>query len=444
MQRRTFLTLGLVALALTSGTVAQAGLAEYVKTQPTEFSWTKQGETVTGTVKIINLKVKSQVWRDIPWEHAVQIFVPQKLTYPQTALLYVTGGNPSFSGTVLGASVAPRVEAPVVVLYNIPNQPLFNMKEDDLIAHTFQQYLNSGDDTWPLLFPMVKAATRTMDAVQALSRQEWASPVEDFVVTGASKRGWTTYLTGATDSRVRAIAPMVFDNLKFHAQMPRQVELWGKYSEQIDDYTRRGLQQQMEGEKGRKLTAMVDPWHYRKKLTMPKLLVHGANDRYWATDATRLYWDDLPGEKSLLSIPNAGHGLEDQNRLLNTIGAFFHTVAAGKKMPELTLKEKSSKDKIRLRARSEEGPKTVRLWVVRADDLDFRPLKWEATVMVRDGHNWEAEIEKPRAGGVAVFAEAEYERDGRTFTISTPSRVYGKRPQQVAGSPAFTPESRRR
>src|SRR5262249_42931928 len=156
---------------------------------------------------------------------------------------------------------------------------------------------------------MTKSAVKAMDALQSFSDQAWKQKIEGFVVSGASKRGWTTYLTGASDPRVKAIAPMVFNNLKFSAQMPRQLALWGKYSEQIEDYTRRGLQQQMTSDRGQQLTRMVDPWFYRDHLKMPKLLIHGANDRYWATDATALFWDDLSGEKSLLTVPNSGHGL---------------------------------------------------------------------------------------------------------------------------------------
>jgi PhoPQ-activated pathogenicity-related protein len=425
---RVFRNSIIVLAGLLIGGSASANLAEYVAGGASELKWTKQSESTVGSVKIVSLQVRSQTWRGIAWDHTVQIFLPPALKYPRTAMLLVTGGSPGTSDTLLGATIAPRLEAPLAILYNIPNQPLLDGKsEDDLIAHTFEEYLKSGDETWPLLFPMVKSATRAMDAIQALSRQEWAMPVEDFVVTGASKRGWTTYLTAAADKRVRGIAPMVFDNLNFNAQMPRQLALWGRYSEQIDDYSRRGLQQKMETERGRKLVSMVDPWFYRKQLTMPKLLIHGANDRYWATDATRFYWDGLEGEKHLLSVPNSGHGLEDKTRVINTMAAFFHSVAGRTKLPQLSFESAAADGKVTLRVRSTVPPREVRLWTARAPDLDFRPIKWEMAVMRADGDAFTGDAGTPGTGGLAVFAEAEYQSDGRAFTLSTPSAVYGKR-----------------
>ena len=52
-----------------------------------------------------------------------------------------------------------------------------------------------------------------MDAVQAWADTEHRDKIEKFVVTGASKRGWTPRLTGSVDPRVDATSPMVIDIL---------------------------------------------------------------------------------------------------------------------------------------------------------------------------------------------------------------------------------------
>src|SRR5437762_2893112 len=140
-------------------------------------------------------------------------------------------------------------------------------KDDALIAETFVRHLKTKDDSWPLLFPMVKSLVRAMDALQEFARQEWKKPVKDFIVSGGSKRGWTTWLTGAADPRVRAIAPLVIDTLNMPVQMEHQLKSFGTYSLMIKDYTERGLVPMPDTAEAKRLWSMVDPYLYRDRLT---------------------------------------------------------------------------------------------------------------------------------------------------------------------------------
>jgi PhoPQ-activated pathogenicity-related protein len=172
------------------------------------------------------------------------------------------------------------------------------------------------------LFPMTKAAVRAMDALQSVD-----GGLRRFVVTGASKRGWTTWLTGAFDERVAGIVPVVFDNLRFEAQLPHQLVTWGRYSERIGDYTGRGLAALIHTPRGQELVGEVDPWSHRRRLNrLPKLVVNGTNDPYWTVDAIRLYWDGLGGEKSVLYVPNGGHGISGTARVRDATVAFVDRV----------------------------------------------------------------------------------------------------------------------
>jgi len=419
---------GSFALFLLAGLVlpAPADLFSYVKRPEAVYRWelTDQKPNVMGTV--YDLHLVSQVWQGITWEHRLQIVRPNNLDYPDTAILLITGGGGSDQETQVALLLANAAKMPMAILYHIPNQPLFDGKrEDALIAYTFAKYLQTGDDTWPLLFPMTKSAVKAMDALQEFSQQAWDKPLKHFVVTGASKRGWTTWLTGAVDSRAKAIMPMVIDNLNLAAQMPHQIETWGKYSEMIDDYTRRGLQELLTTEAGQQLGAAIDPYTYRDRITMPKLLINGTNDRYWTLDALNLYWDDLVGEKFVLYVPNSGHGLEDRGRVLATAGAFANLVAGDKALPKLNWKHDDADGKARLSITSDPIPSGARLWVAQSATKDFRDAKWHSTPMAGTDGRFIGEVNKPSQGYLALFGEPIYQLDGRTFTLSTQIRIIG-------------------
>lgn len=419
-------------------------LADYVHKADPSFAWKLAGKTTSDTGTVYEIDLTSQTWHEIIWTHKLQVFVPKGAKPQRTMVLLNQGGKPSAGSGLLGLKIAEQVGAPVAFLYGIPNQPLFGGKtEDALIAETFVRYLETKDPTWPLLFPMVKSLVRAMDALQAFAKAEWQMDVKDFVVTGASKRGWTSWLTAASgDTRVKAIAPLVIDTLNFPVQMKNQLTAFGKPSLMIHDYTERHLVPIPNTEEARKLWQMIDPWVYRQSLTVPKMIINGANDPYWPLDALNSYWDDLKGEKYVLYVPNAGHNLRQTNadgkeelipiRAVSTLSGFCKCQIFDKPMPKLTWKYTAKPDGIELEVGYSGSLKSQRVWSADATTRDFRKARWNEKVLSStsgggkvtvSGISTQIGIGLPEAGFRAVWVETEFEIDGLVFPLSTQLRI---------------------
>ena len=210
-------------------------------------------------------------------------------------------------GIALYAALARRLEAPVAVLLQVPNQPLFGgMTEDDLMAFSFERYLDTGDASWPLLVPMVESVRRSMDVVTDVAADQWRLPVQRFLVTGGSKRGWTAWLTAAADPRVAAVAPIVIDLVNMRRQLAHQVQTWGGPPPELRPYVERDLPRRLAAPAGESLLRLIDPWYQRERITQPKLIVLATNDGYWPADSLGLYRDGLVGPQSALYLPNEG------------------------------------------------------------------------------------------------------------------------------------------
>ena len=411
---------------------AHPEVPRYVLEPDPAFAWTSIGRrtSTAGTVHV--LKLTSQVWQGHPWEHDLRVYKPEGLAPSGAMLLMLVGGSNRREiepdDDAMGFELARLCGAPCALLRQVPNQPLFGgMMEDALIAESFLRYLATGDDDWPLLFPMVKSALRAMDALQDWSDLSGGRSVGRFVLAGASKRGWTSWLTAAFDRRVAAIASMVFDTLNIPAQNARQVETWGRNSDMVEDYRSRGLLALDEDSGAPRLWRMVDPYTYRDRLELPKLIVNGTNDRYWTLDALDLYWDDLRGPKQVVYVPNADHGPAAHHELArHGVGALFRHAVAGRPLPAASwVHDDAGGDCLRLTVASRPEPTAAQLWVAHADGRDFRAACWEHRPMHRDGASWRGEVSRPRRGHVALFAEMTFEVDGLTYQLSSQIRQVG-------------------
>jgi PhoPQ-activated pathogenicity-related protein len=424
----------------------ETALDRYVAAPDPHFAWRVRRTTVADGVNVTSLDLTSQQWltRDEVtqpvWTHRLTVVRPSRVV-TDVGLLLVSGGDndkpgaPSRAPGVLG-EIARDTATVVAELRMVPNQPIVFVDdparkpryEDDFIAYTWDRFLRTGDERWPARLPMTKAAVRAMDAVTAFtaSPEGGGSAVRRFVVAGASKRGWTTWATAAVDRRVVAIVPIVIDLLNLEPSFRHHWQAYGFWAPAIEDYEARGIMNWMGTPQFRALMTIEEPFEYRDRLTMPKLLLNAAGDEFFLPDSARFYLDQLPGETHVRYVPNVGHDLGASNAT-ETLHAFYAAIVA--KRPRPSFEWRLDPDGA-LRVTARDTPTSVRLWqatnpTARDFRIDTLGPKYTAAPLVASGPNtWVARVPPPAAGWTAYFVELTF-RSGGTLplTLTTPVRV---------------------
>lgn len=411
---------------------AENALESYLENGDETFSWELKNTYELGNAKVYVLQLVSQQWREHTWVHQLNVIVPPELSY-DGALLFISGGSAkngrpewrpeSDPFTLFSSLIAAKNKAITAVLWQTPNQPLYdNLTEDALISFTLHNFRMDKDYSWPLLFPMVKSAKRAMDAVQEFSQTSLNMDVGRFVVSGASKRGWTSWLTAAVDTRVEAVAPMVIDVLNMPVNLNYQLEVWKDFSVQIEDYVKLGIVDEIGTGTGAELTQMIDPFSYRSKLTMPKLIIIGTNDEYWPVDAVKHYIDEIPGENYIHYVPNAGHDLDGGEQAIVALSAFFGRTLKKEPYPVLDWNLSYNEEKIRLSVTADPDQlEAASLWSADSEDRDFRDEKFvKKNLNVRQIAAVETIIAYPANGFRAFYIDLTYtDPNGGNYTKST-------------------------
>ncbi len=410
----------------------ETALKSYIENGDKTFSWELKDSLEIDGVKLYNLLLTSQKWREYTWRHQLTVIVPKNIKY-DGALLFITGGSnkeeqPNWSKSdglwQPLAEVATKNNAIVALLKQAPNQPLYgDLTEDALISHTLHQFKQDKDYSWPLLFPMVKSAVKAMDAVQAFSKLKTGKQVKNFVISGASKRGWTTWLSAAIDdARVKAIAPMVIDMLNMPATLQYQFTTYGEYSVEIEDYVKLGIPQNTNTEEGRVLTAMIDPFSYRKNYTIPKLIFIGTNDEYWTVDAIKHYYSEIPGKNMIHYVPNAGHSLGGGKQALETLSSFFGITISNKEYPVCTWDISNTNTSAELVVKPNKNDLVeATLWETTSSDKDFRNNLWLNRKLKIDNPS-QIKVSKtyPKKGNQAFYIELKYkDHNGGYYSVCT-------------------------
>jgi PhoPQ-activated pathogenicity-related protein len=430
MKTRSFCAACVIAVFCLQGSVFSTPLDDYVALPDANFSWSQvnsQFHLNTFTTSY-TLHVTSQSWRDgtevtpAVWTHWVTVTVPT-FSSVNTALILINGGDisdpaPSISDTnpenLQFRNLAIATGSAIVELRGVPNQPLqfadeaFTRSEDEIIAYSWDKFLQGGDDTWPAQLPMVKAAVACMDAIQA-----FRPGINQFVLAGGSKRGWTAWLTAAVDTRVVAIAPIVSDLLNMQRSFAHHWSCYGFWAEALAPYEELGIFEWFDDPRTEALLAIVDPYAYRDRLTMPKFIVTAAGDDFFVHDSLQFYFDGLLGETYVRTVPNTNHYLDGAfEEVFANMVPYYDAFLRGQTRPAFSW---MFHDDGSMTVQTAQTPLAVNLWQAdNAIDRDFRRITigdaWTSSTLTEQSPGvYLADPGVPLTGWRSYFVELVYD-----------------------------------
>lgn len=421
--------------------IQESILKEYVMATDSTYGFDVV-HTVTGIEYDYHvLKMTSQHWLTpdlvdkTEWWHWISVVVPRDTPF-ETGLMWVGSGSTNtkmpLEPSELILAAATQTNSIVAQIHNVPFQPLtfandsFGERyEDEIISYGWKKFLEGGakdeDAIWLARLPMTKAVKLAMDATSELVKTYYEKDLSKYVVAGASKRGWTTWTTGAVDDRVVAIIPIVIDMLNLEPSFNHHWKNYGFWAPAVNDYVREGVMEWMGTPEFDRLLDITEPYSFLSDLEMPKLLINAAGDQFFQPDSWEFYWDELKGEKHIQYVPNFGHDLSESDALPNMI-SFYSSVLNQNKRPSY---EWSIEDHlIRFQADPDDKPISVKVWTAFNENArDFRvdvfgPNWTSINLDSEESGLYQYQMEQPENGFQAYFMEVTFAGDAHMKVTS--------------------------
>ena len=364
------------------------------------------------------------------WSHWLTVIEPKEVK-AETALLVISSGDtndplPKAQDALIEIALASN--SLVAELKAIPNQPLkfsdesFDRWEDAIIAYTWNKFFLTGETRWPARMAMTKSAIAAMDTIQVVFKR---NNVNSFVVTGASKRGWTTWTAAATDNRVIAIIPLVIDMLNIKPSFEHHWQAYGFWAPAIQDYVDMNTMDWWGSPEAEALFKLVDPYSYKDRYQFPKYIINAAGDEFFIPTSSQFYYDQLPGEKHIRYVPNVGHNLNG-SYILEAIASFYISILNSSPRPEYSWNFLKNGQ---IEFTSDNQPSEVKLWWAdnpssRDFRLDVIGKSWKSkSIKINAEGKYISSIDKPEEGWRAYFVEAIYGSNSLPFIITSEVKV---------------------
>ena len=427
---RTTLAMLIASLSLSTSAAELAQrtlLDDYVEQADDSHAWQIAATKDVDGTRIVVVDMVSQHWLTeaevdrTEWRHWLRLSIPRTVT-TDIGFLYITGGqNTDAVPEVLDPgmiAIANATGSVVAELGMVPNQPLVfdgdgvPRGEDDLIAYNWAKSLSREGSDRLVLDAMAKSGVMALDTVSAVlaTPEGGEHRVERFVVSGGSKRGWTTWLVGAVDDRVVGIVPIVFDALNSEASMRHHFGSYGYFSPTVGDYVLHGILPRLGEPAVSELMRSVDPYQYRHRVTVPKLVLNATGDEFFLPDSSRFYWNELRGETYLRYVPNSPHSMQGTD-VLDTVAAFHWLTVNDRRPPRFSWTQNDGA----LHVMASDQPESVLLWqATNPAARDFRlatlgPAFSSTPVEADERGMYTARVSAPERGWTAWFLELTYD-----------------------------------
>jgi len=351
------------------------------------------------------------------------------------------------------AFLATHTQAVTISLFNALNEvqgfaddprhlPRF---QDFIKAYSWIEFLRYGGDEPERIMELavVKAAVRALDTATAFTGELLNSAVTRFGVTGYSKYGSATWMLGAIDERVKAIAPMALPPIKMQAE----ASLLGTDTTPVDpSFMSEGPYDRFVGSMlfhpigAERLMKIVDVGQWVDQVKAPVFYVHATNDEWFSDDlgdvAPALH--EFSGPANVLFVNATHDGVAMAG--ISGIAAFFRGHILGEAMPEISYELNRTSRTLFVKQASAHKPSSVRLYYANScEGSHDKPIFGEDTVwsktpddlpeLHRDSGKWAADlgaVAQTAQCSLGAFVRLEYpgpEPGIDAYQISTPAFV---------------------
>lgn len=304
------------------------------------------------------------------WKHTLFIYVPERI---KSNIFFMKAGSGNLEElhkpNMILSNIAKLFGTICIEAFDIPNQPLvFNNEidgliEDELMAHSWKDYVNTGNMKNIVNFHMAKSIIEIMKFSDEFVKSELNININNkYILYGASKRALAIWLASSVSDKIEAIVPAVYDVLNVRSTIPNQKNRLGKFSQKLISYVKNGL---FKHKLAHRLFDFIDPINYDSHILIPKFLINAANDNFFTPDSSTHYFDLIRGTKYLRYIPNVDHYLETDALQSHLVSIF--KMVLGKKFIQYDI---SKVDNV-VTITTNEQIDGLKIWYAENDVFDF-------------------------------------------------------------------------